>query len=279
MTRVNYFAKICKDFVLIHTLADAFILPHVGLKANEASGGPTAVGRKGEKMTVSMKEMLEAGVHFGHQKSRWNPKMAPFIFTERSGVHIFDLAQTEEKLEEALKFVRNVSANGGQILFVGTKKQAQDIVREAAVSAGMPYVTERWMGGMLTNFATFTSQIRNFKKLADKIEGNEFATKKQLVVAKKQYEKLEANLGGIKEMKKLPDALFIVDIVREDGAVAEAKKSNIPVIAIVDTNANPDLVDYVIPGNDDAVKSVKIITEEIARVISDNKPVVAKEEE
>lgn len=230
-------------------------------------------------MTVSMKEMLEAGVHFGHQKSRWNPKMAPFIFTERSGVHIFDLAQTEEKLEEALKFVRNVSANGGQILFVGTKKQAQDIVREAAVSAGMPYVTERWMGGMLTNFATFTSQIRNFKKLADKIEGNEFATKKQLVVAKKQYEKLEANLGGIKEMKKLPDALFIVDIVREDGAVAEAKKSNIPVIAIVDTNANPDLVDYVIPGNDDAVKSVKIITEEIARVISDNKPVVAKEEE
>lgn len=230
-------------------------------------------------MTVSMKEMLEAGVHFGHQKSRWNPKMAPFIFTERGGVHIFDLAQTEEKLEEALKFVRNISANGGQILFVGTKKQAQDIVREAAVSANMPYVTERWMGGMLTNFATFTSQIRNFKKLADKIENNEFATKKQLVVAKKQYEKLEANLGGIKEMKKLPDALFVVDIVREDGAVAEARKSNIPVIAIVDTNANPELVNYIIPGNDDAVKSVKIITEEIARVITENKPVVAKEEE
>lgn len=229
-------------------------------------------------MTVSMKEMLEAGVHFGHQKSRWNPKMAPFIFTERGGVHIFDLAQTEEKLEEALKFVRNVSANGGQILFVGTKKQAQGIVREAAKGAGMPYVTERWMGGMLTNFPTFASQIRNFKKLQDQIDAAEFATKKQLVVARKQAEKLEANLGGIKEMKKLPEAVFVVDIVREDGAVLEARKSNIPVIAIVDTNANPELVDYMIPGNDDAVKSVKIITDEIARVITENKPVVSKEE-
>jgi len=225
-----------------------------------------------------MKEMLEAGVHFGHQKSRWNPKMAPFIFTERGGVHIFDLAQTEEKLEEALKFVRNIASSGGQILFVGTKKQAQTIVQEAAISAGQPYVTERWMGGMITNFPTFSSQIRNFKKLQDKIENNEFATKKQLVVARKQAEKLEANLGGIKEMKKLPDALFIVDVVREDGAVAEARKSGIPVIAIVDTNANPDIIDYPIPGNDDAVKSVKILTEEIARVILENKPVVAKEE-
>jgi len=230
-------------------------------------------------MTVSMKEMLEAGVHFGHQKSRWNPKMAPFIFAERGGVHIFDLATTEEKLEEALKFVRTVAANGGQILFVGTKKQAQDIVREAAESVAMPYVTERWMGGMLTNFPTFASQIRNFKKLADKIEANEFATKKQLVVARKQAEKLEANLGGIKEMKKLPDALFVVDIVREDGAVAEARKCNIPVIAIVDTNANPELVDYIIPGNDDALKSVKMITGEIARVIGENKPLATKEEE
>jgi len=230
-------------------------------------------------MTVSMKEMLEAGVHFGHQKSRWNPKMAPFIFTERGGVHIFDLAATEEKLEEALKFVRTVAANGGQILFVGTKKQAQEIVREVAESVSMPYVTERWMGGMLTNFPTFVSQIRNFKKLNEKIENNEFATKKQLVVAQKQAEKLEANLGGIKEMKKLPDAIFVVDVVREDGAVAEARKCNIPVIGIVDTNANPDLIDYPIPGNDDAIKSVKILTEEIARVISENKPVSVKEEE
>lgn len=229
-------------------------------------------------MTVSMKEMLEAGVHFGHQKSRWNPKMAPFIFTERGGVHIFDLAQTEQKLEEALKFVRTISANGGQILFVATKKQAQSIVREAAEASSMPYVTERWMGGMLTNFATFISKIRDFKKLAEKIEKNEFATKKQLVVARKQAEKLEANLGGIREMKKLPDALFIVDTVREDGAVREARKCNIPVIAIVDTNANPDLVDYIIPGNDDAIKSVKIITDEIVRVINENKPVAPKEE-
>lgn len=229
-------------------------------------------------MTVSMKEMLEAGVHFGHQKSRWNPKMAPFIFTERGGVHIFDLAQTEQKLEEALKFVRTISANGGQILFVATKKQAQSIVREAAEASSMPYVTERWMGGMLTNFTTFISKIRDFKKLAEKIEKNEFATKKQLVVARKQAEKLEANLGGIREMKKLPDALFIVDTVREDGAVREARKCNIPVIAIVDTNANPDLVDYIIPGNDDAIKSVKIITDEIVRVINENKPVAPKEE-
>ena len=229
-------------------------------------------------MTVSMKEMLEAGVHFGHQKSRWNPKMAPFIFTERGGVHIFDLAQTEQKLDEALKFVRNVSANGGTILFIGTKKQAQDIVREAAVSVNMPYVTERWMGGMLTNFHTFVSQIKNFKKLSEKIASNEFATKKQLVVAEKQAEKLQANLGGIKDMKKLPEAVYIVDVVRESGAVLEARKCGIPVIAIVDTNANPELVDYPIPGNDDAIKSVKILTDEIVRVISENEPVAPKEE-
>jgi small subunit ribosomal protein S2 len=236
------------------------------------------VGRKGEKMTVSMKEMLEAGVHFGHQKSRWNPKMASFIFTERGGVHIFDLAKTEEGLEEALKFVRNISANGGQVLFIGTKKQAQTIVSEAAISAGMPFVTERWMGGMLTNFPTFQSQIRNLKKINERIDSNDFATKKQLVVARKQAEKMEANLGGIKEMKKLPDALFIVDIVREDIAIKEAKTIGIPVVAIVDTNANPDLVNYVIPGNDDAVKSIKIITDEIARVITENKPTLIKEE-
>jgi len=225
-----------------------------------------------------MKEMLEAGVHFGHQKSRWNPKMASFIFTERGGVHIFDLAKTEEGLDEALKFVRNIAANDGQILFVGTKKQAQLIVTEAAKNSGMPFVTERWMGGMLTNFPTFLSQIRNLKKLAERIEENDFATKKQLVVARKQAEKMEANLGGIKEMKKLPDALFIIDIVREDIAVKEARHIGIPIIAIVDTNANPDLVDYVIPGNDDAVKSIKIISDEIARVITENKPVHVKEE-
>lgn len=229
-------------------------------------------------MTVSMKDMLEAGVHFGHQKSRWNPKMASFIFTERSGVHIFDLAKTETGLEEALKFVRTIAANGGQILFVGTKKQAQAIVREAAESAGQPFVTERWMGGMLTNFSTISAQIKNFKKLNERIEENDFATKKQLGVAKKQAEKLENNLGGIKDMKKVPDAIFVVDVVREDNAVSEARKLNIPVIAIVDTNANPDLVDYIIPGNDDAVKSIKIISEEIARVINENKPLEAKEE-
>ena len=226
-----------------------------------------------------MKEMLEAGVHFGHQKSRWNPKMAPFIFAERGGVHIFDLATTETKLEEALKFVRTIAANGGQILFVGTKKQAQDVVRQAAESVGMPYVVERWMGGMLTNFPTISAQIRSYKKLADRINANDFATKKQLVVARKQAEKFEINFGGIKEMKKIPDALFIVDVVREDGAVTEAKKSGIPVIAIVDTNANPDLINYAIPGNDDAIKSIQILTNEITRVIAENKPATPKDTE
>ena len=229
-------------------------------------------------MSVSMKDMLEAGVHFGHQKSRWNPKMASFIFTERNGVHIFDLAKTEEGLDEAKKFVRNVSSTGGTILFVGTKKQAQEIVKEAAVSCGMPYVTERWLGGMLTNFNTILSRVNNLKKLDEKIEKNDFATKKQLTVAKKQAEKLAITLGGIKDMKNVPNAIFVIDAVRESTAITEARKLSIPVIAIADTNANPDLIDYVIPGNDDAVKAIKLLSQEIAETINDNKPVVAKEE-
>lgn len=230
-------------------------------------------------MTVSMKDMLEAGVHFGHQKSRWNPKMAPYIFTERNGVHIFDLAKTEEGLKEASAFVRSIASNGGSILFVGTKKQAQAIVKEAAEKAGMPYITERWMGGMLTNFSTMQSQVRNLKKIVEKIEKNDFATKKQLIMAQKQVEKVESVLGGVKEMKKLPDAVFVVDVVRESNAITEARKLNIPVIAIVDTNANPDLIDYVVPGNDDAVKSIQTLVGEIQDVISSNKPLEVKEDD
>jgi small subunit ribosomal protein S2 len=230
-------------------------------------------------MTVSMKDMLEAGVHFGHQKSRWNPKMAPYIFTERNGVHIFDLAKTEEGLKEASAFVRSIASNGGSILFVGTKKQAQAIVKEAAVKAGMPYITERWMGGMLTNFSTMQSQIRNLKKIAERIEKNDFATKKQLIMAQKQVEKVETVLGGVKDMKKLPDAIFVVDVVRESNAITEARKLNIPVIAIVDTNANPDLIDYVVPGNDDAVKSIQTLVGEIQDVILSNKPLEVKEDD
>jgi small subunit ribosomal protein S2 len=228
-------------------------------------------------MSVSMKEMLEAGVHFGHQKSRWNPKMAPFIFTERGGVHIFDLAQTEDKIAEAEKFLRNVVSNEGTVLFIGTKKQAQQIVKEAAEKAGMPYVTERWLGGMLTNFGTILSQVKNLKKLDEKIESNDFATKKQLTVAKKQSEKLAVTLSGIKEMKKLPDVIYVVDAVRESNAITEAHKLNIPIVAITDSNANPDLINYVIPGNDDAVKAIKLITDEISTVIAENKPIVAKD--
>lgn len=224
-----------------------------------------------------MKDMLEAGVHFGHQKSRWNPKMNSFIFTERNGIHIFDLSKTVEGLEEALKFVKKTAANKGTILFVGTKKQAQAIVQSAAETAGMPYVNERWLGGMLTNFETFLSLTKTLRDLNSKIEKNAFATKKQLVVAKKKAEKLENNLGGTKDLKKLPDALFVVDVVKEANAVREANKLGIPVIAIVDTNANPDLVDYVIPGNDDAVRSIAIISNEIAKTIKDSKPLEAKE--
>ncbi len=230
-------------------------------------------------MTVTMKEMLEAGVHFGHQKSRWNPKMAPYIFTERNGVHIFDLAKTEDGLKEASAFVRTIASNGGAILFIGTKKQAQTIVKNAAEKAGMPYITERWMGGMLTNFSTMQSQIRNLKKLSERIEKNDFATKKQLIVAQKQIEKIELVLGGVKEMKKLPDAIFVVDVIRESNAITEAMKLNIPVIAIADTNANPDLINYIIPGNDDAVKSIQVLVEEITNVIITNKPLEVKEDD
>jgi small subunit ribosomal protein S2 len=225
-----------------------------------------------------MKEMLEAGVHFGHQRSRWNPKMAPFIFTERGGVHIFDLAKTEEGLERALKIVRNIASSGGKILFIGTKKQAQTIVQDAAISAGMPFVTERWLGGMLTNFDTVLSQLKTLKELDEKIENNLFTTKKQLVVASKQAKKLKSNLGGIETMNKIPDAVFIIDVSKESNAVKEANKLGIPVIAIVDSNANPDAIDYVIPGNDDAVKSIMLFCSELARVINENKPVPKKEE-
>jgi small subunit ribosomal protein S2 len=204
--------------------------------------------------------------------------MAPFIFTERGGVHIFDLAKTEEGLERALKIVRSIASSGGKILFIGTKKQAQTIVQDAAISAGMPFVTERWLGGMLTNFDTVLSQLKTLKELDEKIENNLFTTKKQLVVASKQAKKLKSNLGGIETMNKIPDAVFIIDVSKESNAVKEANKLGIPVIAIVDSNANPDAIDYVIPGNDDAVKSIMLFCSELARVINENKPVPKKEE-
>ena len=218
---------------------------------------------------VSMKQLLEAGVHFGHQTRRWNPKMAPYIFTERNGIYIIDLQKTVRKLEEAYMFVREVSAEGGEVLFVGTKKQAGDSIREEATRANAHYVNARWLGGMMTNFKTIQTRIRRLEQL-HKMEGDgtfDLLPKKEVVKLQLEIEKLEKYLGGIKTMQKLPAALFIVDPKREKIAVSEARKLGIPVVAIVDTNCDPDEVDYVIPGNDDAIRAVKLISGAIADAI------------
>ncbi len=218
---------------------------------------------------VSMKQLLEAGVHFGHQTRRWNPKMAPYIFTERNGIYIIDLQKTVRKLEEAYMFVRELAAKGETVLFVGTKKQAQDSVREEALRAGAHYVNARWLGGMLTNFRTIRGRIARLNQLKTMEEDGTFELLPKKEVAKLQHEieKLEKFLGGIKDMKQLPGALFIVDPRKEKIAVAEAKKLGIPIVAIVDTNCDPDDVDYVIPGNDDAIRAVKLISATMANAI------------
>ena len=218
---------------------------------------------------VSMKQLLEAGVHFGHQTRRWNPKMAQYIFTERNGIYIIDLQKTVKKLEEAYDYVRELSANGGTVLFVGTKKQAGDSIREEAERAGAYYVNARWLGGMLTNFETIRKRIRRLEQLR-KMEADgtfERLPKKEVVKLNLEIEKLEKYLGGIKEMNKLPTAMFVVDPRKEKIAVAEAHKLGIPVIAIVDTNCDPDEIDYVIPGNDDAIRAVKLISSTMANAI------------
>ncbi len=222
---------------------------------------------------VSMKQLLEAGVHFGHQTRRWNPKMAEYIFTERNGIYIIDLQKSVKKLEEAYNFVRELSAEGKSVLFVGTKKQAQDSVKEEAERAGAYYVNARWLGGMLTNFATIRRRIARLKQLRAMQEDGTFdlLPKKEVIKLNLEIEKLEKFLGGIKNMNKLPGALFIVDPRKERIAVAEAKKLNIPIVAIVDTNCDPDEVDYVIPGNDDAIRAVKLIAGTIANAIIEGK--------
>ena len=218
---------------------------------------------------VSMKQLLEAGVHFGHQTRRWNPKMAPYIFTERNGIYIIDLQKTVRKLEEAYMFVRDLSAEGKTVLFVGTKKQAQDSIREEAIRAGAHYVNARWLGGMLTNFRTIRGRIARLAQLRAMEEDGTFdlLPKKEVIKLNHEIEKLEKFLGGIKNMDKLPGALFIVDPRKEKIAVAEARKLNIPIVAIVDTNCDPDDVDYVIPGNDDAIRAVKLIAGTMANAI------------
>ncbi|MBQ8926066.1 MAG: 30S ribosomal protein S2 [Clostridia bacterium] len=218
---------------------------------------------------VSMKQLLEAGVHFGHQTRRWNPKMAPYIFTERNGIYIIDLQKTVRKLEDAYNYVRDLSADGGTLLFVGTKKQAQDSIREEATRAGMPFVNARWLGGMLTNFKTIQNRIKRLQQLKTMKEDGTFdlLTKKEAAKLDLEIEKLEKFLGGITGMKKIPDAMFIVDPRKERIAVAEAHKLGIPIIAIVDTNCDPDEIDYVIPGNDDAIRAVRLISGAMADAV------------
>lgn len=222
---------------------------------------------------VSMKQLLEAGVHFGHQTRRWNPKMATYIFTERNGIYIVDLQKTVKKLEEAYDFVRDIAAQGETILFVGTKKQAQEAIKEEAERVGMYYVNARWLGGMLTNFKTMRRRIDRLNQLRQMQQDGTFdlLPKKEVVKHYLEIEKLEKYLGGVKEMKKLPGALFVVDPRKEKNAIAEAKKLGIPVVAIVDTNCDPDEVDYVIPGNDDAIRAIKLIAQTMANAVTEGK--------
>ena len=223
---------------------------------------------KGENImsVVSMKSLLEAGVHFGHQTRRWNPKMATYIYTERNGIYIIDLQKTVKKLEEAYNFVRDIAADGGNILFVGTKKQAQDAIKEEAIRCGGYYVNARWLGGMMTNFRTMRTRIDRLAQLRKMEEDGTFAMlpKKEVIKLQGEIEKLEKYLGGVKEMKKLPAALFIVDPRKERNAIAEAHKLGIPIVAIVDTNCDPDEIDYVIPGNDDAIRAIRLIAATMA---------------
>ena len=222
---------------------------------------------------VAMKQLLEAGVHFGHQTRRWDPKMAEYIFQARNGIHIIDLSKTSKKLDEAYSFVRELSEEGKTILFVGTKKQAQECIKEAAQKCGMYYVDQRWLGDMLTNFNTIQSRVKGLEELETMEQDGTFEVlpKKEVILLKKEMEKLERNLGGIKEMKELPGALFVVDPKKERIAVLEAKKLGIPVIGLVDTNCNPEEVDYAIPGNDDAIRAVKLIADVIANAVIEGK--------
>jgi len=218
---------------------------------------------------VQMKQLLEAGVHFGHQTRRWNPKMAEYIFTERNGIYIIDLQKTAQKIEEAYKFIRDVAADGGEVLFVGTKKQAQDAIKDEALRVGMYFVNARWLGGMLTNFKTIKRRIDRLEQLGKmQADGTmDLLPKKEVIKLKLEEERLEKFLGGIKDMKKLPAALFVVDPRKEKNAILEARKLGIPVVAIVDTNCDPDEADYVIPGNDDAIRAVKLIVSVMGNAI------------
>lgn len=230
--------------------------------------------------SVSMKELLEAGVHFGHQTRRWNPKMRPYIFGKRNGIYIVDLQKTLQLFEEASAFVRDLAASGGTVLFVGTKRQAQDVVREEATRCGMFYVTNRWLGGTLTNFTTIRRSIERFKEIERQLASEDSQmTKKERIRLERLRAKMEKNLGGIREMERLPDALYVIDTNQEHNAVKEAAKLGIPVVALVDTNCDPDLVDYPIPGNDDAIRAIKLFTSRIADSILEGLAMIEGREE
>ena len=229
---------------------------------------------------VSMKQLLEAGVHFGHQTRRWNPKMAPYIYMERNGIYIIDLQKTVKKLEEAYSFVRDTAANGGTILFVGTKKQAQDAVKEEAERVGMYFVNARWLGGMLTNFKTMRTRIDRLQQLRKMQEDGTFdmLPKKEVIKLTGEIAKLEKYLGGVQEMRRLPSAMFVIDPRKERNAIAEARKLRIPIVAIVDTNCDPDEVDYPIPGNDDAIRAIRLISSTMANAVQEGRQGVDAEE-
>lgn len=226
---------------------------------------------------VKMKQLLEAGVHFGHQTRKWNPKMSEFIFTSRNNIHVIDLQKTVKKIKSASQFSRQLVAQGGKMLFVGTKPQAADIVEEEAKRCGAFYVSQRWWGGMLTNFATIRKSVEQLKDMEKKEQGGlKGYTKKEIAKFKREKSKLDKGLSGIKEMDNLPDALFVVDIIEESIAVAEAVKLGIPIVALVDTNADPELIDYIIPGNDDAIRSIRLITKIIADNVLEGKDMLEK---
>ncbi|WP_414046601.1 30S ribosomal protein S2 [Macrococcus equi] len=229
---------------------------------------------------ISMKQLLEAGVHFGHQTRRWNPKMKKYIFTERNGIYIIDLQKTVKKVEEAYNFMKSVSEEGGSVLFVGTKKQAQDAIKDEAIRSGQFFINERWLGGTLTNYKTINKRVKRISEIEKMEEDGTFDVlpKKEVVELKKEYDRLIKFLGGIREMKSMPSALFVVDPRKERNAIAEAKKLHIPIVGIVDTNCDPDEIDYVIPANDDAIRAVKLLTGKMADAILEGRQGVSNEE-
>ncbi|MFZ2330182.1 MAG: 30S ribosomal protein S2 [Atribacterota bacterium] len=228
---------------------------------------------------ISMKQLLESGVHFGHQKRRWDPRMKPYIFTERNNIYIIDLQQTIKLIDDAYNFVRDLVSKNGTILFVGTKKQAQESIYSEAEKCGMPYVNYRWLGGTLTNFNTINQRVKRLYQLEEMDKSSQFSLlpKKEIIILKREQEKLERLLTGVKNMDKLPDALFIIDPKRERNAVTEAKKLSIPIVAVVDTNCNPEEIDYIIPGNDDAIRAIKLLASVIADAVIEGKKILQED--